>query len=118
MYFRRGIVYIYPVTKQNTHMLLTDKNPSGTSFHGQTIRATYLELVEILGGEPQYRGGDKSHFDWVCESPSGVLFTVYDWKLWRCPEPNDMTDWHIGAFSAEDAKSALRHLKMALKKIK
>ena len=80
-------------------MQLTKKNPTGTSFFGHTITATYRQLVEVLG-KPQIAqndGQDKSNFDWVCETDEGVLFTVYDWKEYRKIKPNEKIEWHIGA---------------------
>jgi hypothetical protein len=80
-------------------MKLTDKSPSGTSFHGHTIEASYNQLVDVLG-KPQSEqndGSDKTNFDWTCETEEGVLFTVYDWKEYRKIKPNERIEWHIGA---------------------
>ena len=93
-------------------MKLTDKDPSGTSFYGDTITATYRQLVEVLG-EPQYEqndGSDKTNFDWTCETEEGVLFTVYDWKEYRRIKPNEKIKWHIGALNKAASSHAFLKL--------
>jgi hypothetical protein len=86
--------------------MLSNKNISGTSFHGQTIKATYNELVEALGGPPQYTNGDKSNYDWTCETNDGTVFTVYDWKEYRKFGDDETIEWHIGSYSEEEGNDA------------
>lgn len=93
-------------------MKLTQKNPSGTSFYGDTIKATYKQLVKAIG-EPQYAqndGEDKSNFDWTCETEDGTVFTVYDWKEYRSIKSNETIEWHIGANNAAESSQAFLEL--------
>jgi hypothetical protein len=85
----------------------TDKNPSGTSFYGNTFTATVDELTTHLG-EPMLYGDveDKSQNEWVCETADGVLFTIYDWKQYRMYRTDEPIEWHIGAHNASSANDA------------
>ena len=93
-------------------MKLSDKSSAGTSFHGDTITASYNQLVEVLGKpqRAQNDGSDKSNFDWVLETEEGVLFTVYDWKEYQRIKPNERIEWHIGANNASDSGRAYSEL--------
>ena len=78
---------------------LSSKSPTGTSWHGHTITATPNQLIEALG-EPQYGyndGQDKSNFDWVCETESGKVFTIYDWKEYTPLKMDSVYSFHVGA---------------------
>ena len=77
---------------------LSEQWADGTSFHNQTITCTYNQLVQAIG-EPQMEdnsGEDKVNFEWTCETDSGILFTIYDWKEYRSIRPNERIEWHIG----------------------
>lgn len=91
-------------------MKLSEKSSGGTSFHGHTITATYNELVEALGGPPQYTNGDKSNYDWTCETNDGTVFTVYDWKEYRKFGDDETIEWHIGANTPTDSSQAFFEL--------
>ena len=91
---------------QTIKVMLSNKNFSGTSFHGHTITATYNELVDALGGKPQYTHGDKSNYDWVCETENGTVFTVYDWKEYRNFGDDEKIEWHIGAHDKQKSSDA------------
>jgi len=86
--------------------MLSNKDFSGTSFHGDTITATYNELVDALGGKPQYTNGDKSNYDWTCETEDGTVFTVYDWKEYRNFGDDEKIEWHIGAHDTQKSSDA------------
>jgi len=90
----------------------TQKSSFGTSFYGDTITATYKQLVKAIG-EPQYaqnNGEDKSNFDWILETEDGTVFTVYDWKEYRSIKPNETIEWHIGANNADDSRQVFFEL--------
>ena len=99
---------------------LSKKSPTGTSFHNVTIRATATQIIQALG-EAQWGnndGSDKTNFDWVCETSSGKVFTIYDWKFYRPLDLNEEVDFHIGAhgfMTAMEAREELLKLKFQLK---
>ena len=76
----------------------TKQSANGTSFHGDTVRATANQLIAICG-EPEYRGdtSDKSQYDWVMETEFGQVFTIYDWKEYRNFGMDEVLEWHVGA---------------------
>jgi hypothetical protein len=81
---------------------LSMKSANMTSFHNVTITCTAKELIAALG-DAQYinnDGSDKSNFDWVCETASGKVFTIYDWKHYRSIDLNEKINWHIGSHEA------------------
>ena len=94
-------------------MKTTSKEVDGTSFHETTINCSVATLRKVLG-EPEYEpndGEDKINFEWVLETDSGDVFTVYDWKEYRSLNESDMIEWHIGGrnrTSTEQAKSEIR----------
>jgi hypothetical protein len=97
----------------------TTKDCFGTSFHDYTIRASYNDLVQAIG-EPQYAentGRDKVNYQWDMETSYGNLFTIYDWKEYRCVRDNTIIEWHIGALSSEDSALAQNELENLLSEI-
>ncbi len=71
----------------------------GTSFHGTVIRTSVATLRRILG-DPQSEendGSDKVNFDWTCETNTGDVFTIYDWKEYRKISEDEIIEFHIGA---------------------
>ena len=94
------------------------KSKAGTSFHGHTIKATYNELVDLLGKPGSGDGGYKVNFDWIGEvarhDGAYSVFTVYDWKERYRPKGNQSIDWHIGAKDEFTADMALKALKDAI----
>ena len=84
-------------------MKLTNKNQSGTSFHGDTIFTTPQKLINLLG-QPQCfdnSGRDKTNMDWCCETDEGDIFTIYDWKEYRKLKMENKYEFHIGGFDRE-----------------
>jgi hypothetical protein len=78
---------------------LSNKNSIGTSFHSITITCSVNDLIAILG-KPEYSsndGEDKVNFEWICETETGDVFTVYDYKEYRSISKTENIDWHIGA---------------------
>ena len=79
-------------------MKYTTKSASGTSFFGDEFHAKVSDLRIILG-LPKFEtndGKDKTNFDWIMETESGEVFTVYDWKYYRPLGEEEMVEWHIG----------------------
>jgi hypothetical protein len=94
----------------------TVKCPSGTSFYNHTVQATLNQLEAILGepSESSNDGSDKTNVEWVMETETGDVFTVYDWKEYRVLWPNEVITWHIGAVTPRGAMIAQEELKNAL----
>ena len=87
----------------------------GTSFHGQTIHTSVEALTEAYG-EPHNYGDpdDKVQYEWDMELHDGTVFTIYDWKEYRCYEESATIEFHIGAKRGLDAIKALKSLKQKL----
>lgn len=63
-----------------------------------TVDVDFETLVKIYG-EPNIEGTEKTDWEWLLETPSGVA-TIYNWK--NGPNygvnatPDDIKNWHIG----------------------
>jgi hypothetical protein len=100
-------------------MQYTTKSTNMTSFHGDVIQCTVSDLRSILG-EPRYQGNDgtdKVNFDWVMETESGDVFSVYDWKEYRPIGENEVIEWHVGGHSGEVTDQALNEIADGLNKL-
>jgi hypothetical protein len=96
---------------------LSSKSPTGTSWGGHEIKATPNQLIESLG-EPQYGyndGKDKSNFDWICETESGHVFTIYDWKEYVPLKMDSEYSFHVGSNSTSVASKAVQEVYQLLK---
>lgn len=91
-------------------MRLSDKDPSGTSFFGSTILASYNQLCNALGGRPQSGGCSKSRYDWTCENNEGEVVTIYDWKEYRDFGNDEKVYFHIGGLNEKATENAKREL--------
>ena len=89
----------------------TNKTINGTSFHGDVVVATLNNLKRILG-EPYYNGGfeDKVQNEWVMETNDGEVFTVYDWKIYKPYNDNEIIEWHIGGYNKETTQQAKQEI--------
>lgn len=97
-------------------MKYTTKSASGTSFFGDEFHAKVSDLRIILG-LPKFEtndGKDKTNFDWIMETESGEVFTVYDWKYYRPLDEEEMVVWHIGGHSGKVTSTALGEITNAL----
>ena len=76
------------------------KGIGGTSFHGDVIKTSKYQLLELLG-KPNYQDSfeDKTQNEWVCETEEGEVFTIYDWKEYRVYGDDELIEWHIGGYS-------------------
>ena len=93
-------------------MKLSSKDPSGTSFFGSTIFASYNQLFNALGA-PQGGGCTKSVHDWTCENEHGEVVTIYDWKEYRNFGNDEAVYFHIGGNNkqvTEQAKTKLEKM--------
>ena len=98
-------------------MKQTTQSGVGTSFHSVTFKATVNELRGILGKPTcdENTGDDKINFEWVMETESGEVFTVYDWKEYRVISENEEIEWHIGGKNEAVTITAREEIKTALK---
>jgi hypothetical protein len=100
-------------------MQYTTKSCNMTSFHGSVIKCTVSDLRSILG-EPRYQGNDgtdKVNFDWVMETESGDVFSVYDWKEYRPLGENEVIEWHVGGHSGKVTDQAVNEMADGLNKL-
>jgi hypothetical protein len=91
---------------------LTNNSVSGTSFHDTTIKTTLGKLIEVLG-EPQCFQNDgegKTNVDFDCETESGDIFTIYDWKEYRPIGLDETIEFHIGGFNVNTTRQAKSEL--------
>ena len=93
---------------------LTQQSLNGTSFHNVTIKTTVNHLTEILG-EPDQGDGDKTNYEWNCETENGKPFTIYDWKEYGRPGVDSIIEFHIGADNKLQALNAKQELLKPLK---
>ena len=95
------------------------KCPIGTSFHNVTVMCTPQQLIDLLGPAQCEcnDGSDKVNFDWVCETGTGILFTIYDWKFYRPLDLNEEVPFHIGGRSFSQTMEARDLLLKALSKM-
>jgi len=98
-------------------MKQTTQSGVGTSFHSVTFKATVNELRGILGKPTcdENTGDDKINFEWVMETESGEVFTVYDWKEYRVISENEEIEWHIGGRNEAATITAKEEIGKALK---
>lgn len=97
-------------------MRKTTQSITGTSFHRHTFQASVEDIIAILG-EPTCKdntGEDKTNFEWIAETESGKVFTIYDWKEYRSISQTEEISWHIGGHSAMDTIEALQEIEKAL----
>lgn len=101
-------------------MKKTNKTANGTSFHDTTITTT-PKILKALLGEPDIEendGSDKVNMEWVRETDTGYVFTVYDWKEYRPLRDNDMVEWHIGGNNKKITDRAAREIQQAMEDLK
>ena len=94
----------------------TYKSTDNTSFYNVTIRASVDQLISAFGDPSmEYNTGeDKVNFEWEMETEDGVVFTIYDWKIYRPLKSDEMIEWHIGAKSRYESEMAKLEVLKAL----
>ena len=100
-------------------MKKTNKSTSGTSFLGVTILTSIeqLEKINLIPVCEQNDGKDKINFEFELETESGEPFTIYDWKMYRAIERDEIIEFHIGSFTLEASERAKNELEAALQTI-
>ena len=71
-------------------------------------------------GEPNFEcndGSDKTNFEWVMETESGEVFTVYDWKEYKKLKENEIIEWHVGGHSESVTSQAVNEIADALNEL-
>lgn len=101
-------------------MKYTTKKSQMTSFHGSVIECKLSDIRTILGipKMEDNSGKDKTNFDWVMETESGDVFTVYDWKEYRPLEEDEVIEWHVGGHSAGVTDQAVEEILGEIKRLK
>ena len=102
------------------HTIQNTERANMTSFHGTEFRASANEIIAILG-EPTYDsndGSDKVNLEWICETETGEVFTIYDWKEYRPISRTELIEWHIGGLNRIVTERALIELTSKLSKLK
>ena len=97
----------------------TTKPEDGTSFFGDAFHASVQDLRCILG-EPNFEcndGSDKTNFEWVMETESGEVFTVYDWKEYKKLKETETIEWHVGGHSESVTSQAVNEIADALNEL-
>ena len=100
-------------------MKYTTKSAEGTGFFGDAFNASVQDLRIILG-EPNFEcndGSDKTNFEWVMETESGEVFTVYDWKEYKKLKENEIIEWHVGGHSESVTPQAVNEIADALNEL-
>ena len=94
----------------------TTKSAGGTSFHGHTVNASVAQLKSVLGTpmDANNSGDDKTNFEWVMETETGDVFTVYDWKHYRPLDENEIVDWHVCSRTPRGSQIAVNEIASAL----
>lgn len=97
-------------------MHVSEKNVSGTSFHGDTIYSSVKELTKILG-KPIHENKstvEKVNFEWVLETSNGHPVTLYSWKVYRKIKKSEVLCFHIGGFEKTSTSIAKGELEFLL----
>ena len=82
-----------------------DANCNMTSLQGYA-KLKHADIVEAFGdGDGD---GDKTTQEWMFESDTGEVFTLYDWKTSSTPTHEYM--WHIGAHSDKNLSAFIAWL--------
>lgn len=97
--------------QQSTYRL--DENACGGSLQGY-FRASYTQLVALLGEPNSVGDGYKVSTQWSLVGPDGVEISLYDYKETHLYDDEYITvdqfralesyEWHIGAGSKQEAE--------------
>jgi len=90
--------------------LLRVEKFKSTSFHGVSISTTVQKLIDLANKfeipfESHNDGEDKTNFDFEFVTEQGVLFTVYDWKIYTPLTMDGVYEFHIGGLNAKDCQT-------------
>ena len=53
---------------------------------------------------------DGLYLEWIMETDSGDVFTIYDWKEYRILEETEIIEWHIGGHGGNVTEQALNEI--------
>jgi hypothetical protein len=90
----------------------TNTNISGTSFYDKEIKCSVNDLIKVLG-KPTYDsndGRDKTNIEWTMETDGGIIFTLYDYKMYRPITFDEPISWHIGTRNQQDSENIFKLL--------
>ncbi len=90
----------------------------GTSFYGEMIHSTLVEMRKVLGDEDYgfVSGDGKVQYEWIREMDNGDIVTFYDYKHFRPIMDNEMVSWHIGGYNKESCMLARYEIEMLMYK--
>lgn len=82
-----------------------------------TVYASVEQLTKVLGVPDisDNTGQDKVNFEWVRETETGDVVTIYDWKQYRPLYNFSKVDWHIGGHSLRATQIAKTEIETLLK---
>jgi len=84
----------------------------GNSLKGY-INATYHELVEMYGEPNGICGDGKSKCIWNFITSDGVVFSIYDWKMYDT-DKEDITLWNIAGNNSKSVDVVREDFPLAL----
>ena len=76
--------------------------------HGHSVRTSVKALIKAFG-KPISNGDfeDKVQYEWVLETSTENVITIYDWKEYREFSDDAKIDFHIGGNSPGATRQAL-----------
>ena len=96
-------------------------NMKRTSFHDNTVRASFNEINAVIANPPCNRsnnGQEKSNFEWNGLTIDGDVYSIYDWKEYRQITEDEQIDWHIGGHSRIQTSKIANILELDLNKLR
>ena len=98
----------------------SNQETNGISFHGVEFVATPDQLITLFGDWDygNNTGDDKVNMEWICETQSGEVFTIYDWKEYKSLHMDIPITWHIGAYNMSVSNMALNEIRQMLSTLK
>ena len=87
----------------------------GTSYHGDSIKASFFQLTHLFGLPSINNCENKVNYEWELQTEGGIPFTLYDWKYYRPLLIEEIIEWNIGTDTKEHSKIIKQELDMLLK---
>jgi hypothetical protein len=88
---------------------------TGTSYHGDFIKASFFQLTHLFGLPSINSCEPKVNYEWELQSEDGISFTLYDWKYYRPLLIEEAIEWNIGTDIKEHSKIIKERLDNLLK---
>lgn len=95
--------------------ILVMKNPNQSNI--MTFSASVKDLFSLLG-PPSYRendGEDQINYQWELVR-GGESVRIYDWKVGRPLQEEDVVEWHIFSLRPETVQKSLEEIQTHLTK--